>query len=843
MGYKVSVVGVGDKIWSFICHNTPPPLLLSRIDDDEQLFEALQCSNLVADILVLGESLEDTIQIASCVRSIDQKVLIIILCSTDKYSQYNKLLEKSADLHRGVDTWTIADIKTLPAVLRLATSHTLQNRLKRDQKEPQAALLPSLQIHPGKSIAIDPLNHILDTVNTGILTVNTREVILSHNCCLLSLIGIEAKNIVGSALANVLPNRLYADVYRLLALAISSNPQSSHEILKHTRQREPRYLEVTIAPLPNHGGGINAQEYAVLIQDATHYYQVENELKEEKERYYITQQYMHDGVITTDIDGNIENMNPVAETLTGWPVYEAKALPLDSVLTLLNSASHERLPNPALHCLKSNHIIESSTPCIAIDRDGKEHTVILSSCAPVRDKDDNIHSVLIVLQNLTRTHKLSLEITHQATQDTLTGLINRQEFEKRLEKSVASAKQHNVRHALCYLDLDRFKTINAHAGHVAGDEVLRDIANLLQSMIRSIDTLARLGGDEFSMLLVNYSMERAISVAENIINAVREFRFVWEERKFEINVSVGIVEVSNETENAMQLLRQADLACYTAKDLGRNRIHIYRAEDNETTKRQTEMIRVASVTHALKDNRFRLYCQPIIPLSSNIKHVTRYEVLIRLLDAEGLIVLPCNFIPAIERYGLMTIIDRWVISTAFRKYSHVFGSNTNTCIAINLSGNSLNDETTLGFILQELESSDILARQVCFEITETAAINNLALASQLISELKKVGCSFALDDFGSGLSSFTYLKNLPVDFLKIDGSFVHDMVSDSIDHAMVEAINQVGHIMGIVTIAECAESMDVVDQLRLLGVDYAQGYALGEPVPMDSFHISRERYN
>ena len=420
------------------------------------------------------------------------------------------------------------------------------------------------------------------------------------------------------------------------------------------------------------------------------------------------------------------------------------------------------------------------------------------------------------------------QLTYYATHDALTGLVNRRECERRAVRLLESVKQSQETHALCFMDLDQFKVINDSCGHTAGDEMLRQITFELQKVVRKRDTLSRLGGDEFGVLMENCSLEQAKRVATLLLKAVQDYQFFWEGKSFRVGVSIGMVAITDAISDLSELMKKADAACYMAKDLGRNRIHIYHIEDIEIAQRQGEMQWVSRINQAFKENRFCLYAQTIAPLNGGSKK--HYELLIRMLDDNGKTIPPGAFLPAAERYNLSSDIDYWVIQQAIELLAEnpVFLKQINF-ISINLSGNSLANHTMLDFIISQLESSGINGEKICFEITETAAISNLNLAVKFISTLKNKGCLFALDDFGSGLSSFAYLKNLPVDFLKIDGMFVKDIVDDPIDRAMVKSINEIGQIMGMKTIAEFVENNEIMDILREIGVNYAQGYGIDKP--------------
>jgi diguanylate cyclase (GGDEF)-like protein len=433
-------------------------------------------------------------------------------------------------------------------------------------------------------------------------------------------------------------------------------------------------------------------------------------------------------------------------------------------------------------------------------------------------------------QVLQATAKLS----YQASHDMLTGLINRREFEIRLERALLSAQQQGREHALCYMDLDQFKIVNDSCGHVAGDELLRQLTLQLQHEVRERDTLARLGGDEFGLLLENCPAEKAMEIAEIMRLTVQNFRYAYNGKSFLVGVSIGMVMLNQDSDNVTSLLTAADAACYAAKDNGRNRIHLYEPQDGELAKRRGEMQWVNRIHSAVAENRLRLYFQEIQPLNQTLqgRHV---EVLLRMLDEEGRCLLPMTFIPAAERYHLMPMLDRWVMENCFQLCASRFalseaGLNT---LAVNISGASLCDESFVSFLTERLTQNTIIAKSLCIEITETAAITNLAAAKQFIAGLKKLGCRFALDDFGSGLSSLNYLKNLQVDYLKIDGAFVKDMAGDEIDCAMVEAINKIGHQMGLKTIAEFVDSAAILDKLKVIGVDYAQGNWIHMPATID----------
>ncbi len=428
-------------------------------------------------------------------------------------------------------------------------------------------------------------------------------------------------------------------------------------------------------------------------------------------------------------------------------------------------------------------------------------------------------------------------IQRLAYHDALTGLANRYEFEARATRALKMVGG-SVQHALLYLDLDQFKIINDTCGHVAGDELLRQLSVLLHTPIRDADTLARLGGDEFGILLEQCSIAHAIEVAERMLQIIKEFRFVWQDKSFSIGASIGLVMLENNNQTLMDVLRMADLACYEAKDKGRNRIHVYRADDAELQQRHGEMQWVTRLNNALENNQFVLYRQCIKPLSGN--GALHCEFLLRMIAKDGKIIMPGAFIPAAERYNLMPAIDRWVIKNAFDFMRFNQGNIKNALpqiFFINLSGGTLGDEQFSQFVVDEIQRCNLAPESIGFEITETAVIANLVGALNFIKKMKRLGCFIALDDFGAGLSSFSYLRTIPADYIKIDGSFIVTMLQDSMNHAIVDSVNRIGHVAGLKTVAEFVQSEEIRQRLIQLGVDYAQGYGIHKPEPLDMGYL------
>jgi len=600
---------------------------------------------------------------------------------------------------------------------------------------------------------------------------------------------------------------------------------------------EERWIDFTASPVRYRG------KSAVLgtAYDITDRKRAEAALQFEKERAQVTLESIGDGVITTDVDSRIEYMNAVAETLTGWTRQEAASLASDIVVRLRDSISQDKAPDPVRRCLVGRRSWQSTDQLILTNRDDSQEYAIEITSAPIRNADGTIIGCVLVLRDVTTLRNLTQEITWQARHDPLTGLINRAEFEVRLAQALDSALSGHIQHALCYLDLDQFKFVNDTCGHTAGDELLKQLTGHLQERIRISDTLARLGGDEFGVLLEHCSLEDASETAEVLRQVVSKFRFSWQDKVFEIGVSIGVVPITAESGSLVDVLSAADSACYVAKDHGRNRIHVWQPEDQALIQRRGEIQWVHRVHQALDDDRFQLFLQKASPLDDSVKK--RYgEILVRMISEDGETISPMAFIPAAERYQLMPALDRWVLNAAMQALAsqHPMLADVGVC-AINLSGQSLCDDHFLHSVVELLDRTGVDPARVCFEITETAAIANLSRATRFISLLKGMGCKFALDDFGSGLSSFMHLKHLHVDYLKIEGSFVRDMGNDPIDAAMVDSINRIGHIMGLQTIAESVEEESIQSLLRGMGVNYAQGSLIEKPLPFTASPISLSR--
>jgi diguanylate cyclase (GGDEF)-like protein/PAS domain S-box-containing protein len=562
--------------------------------------------------------------------------------------------------------------------------------------------------------------------------------------------------------------------------------------------------------------------------DVTEQKRLEATLYEERERALVTLRSIGDGVITTDAEGNITFLNQIAENLTAWHKEEAVGQALEEVFRVVDENSLAPIESLMQRCIRERQVVSLDTNTLLLNRDGDEISVS-DSAAPILSETGEVIGVVVVFHDVSAQRSMQRKIEYQAQHDSLTGLWSRAAFDLHLDELCVAALQGEGRHVLIYIDLDQFKVVNDTVGHLAGDELLKQVATLLQTHTREADILARLGGDEFALLMIACDLDHAIKVAEQLREQLAEFPFAWSGQHFQIGASFGIVVIDRDLPDA-NALSLADLACYSAKDQGRNRVHVYQTDDQLLLERRSEMKWVVRVKEALNEDRLVLYSQRLRPLSRNPSSQDYREVLVRILDENNKLVMPGQFIPAAERYDIMHRVDEWVIRHCCDWL--LLPEHRGVHLFINLSGASLANRHILEQLERRLIQNEGLGEMISLEITETAAIGNLQEALNYMQRLKRHKVTFALDDFGSGLSSFSYLKTMPVDYIKIDGCFVRDLLVDPVDAAMVESICHISNQMGIETIAEFVEDEEVIQWLITVGVDYAQGYGIEHPRPL-----------
>jgi diguanylate cyclase (GGDEF)-like protein/PAS domain S-box-containing protein len=553
-------------------------------------------------------------------------------------------------------------------------------------------------------------------------------------------------------------------------------------------------------------------------------------MQEERERLEVTLQSIGDGVICTDAEGRVTMMNPVAEAMTGWPREEAIGHPIEEVFDLFLEETHMPVRNPVRDCLLQGRPFFLQEGVSLRVRNGTSREV-QDSASPIHAHNGQVSGAVLVFQDVTRMRTIQREMAFSSTHDALTLLPNRRQFETGLTDALMRSISSGMRHTVCFLDLDRFKVVNDTAGHMAGDVLLKSVATLLKQHVRTADMVARLGGDEFAIILEGCSPEQAEPTLQKIMDAISALGFVWEDRSFPISASLGVTEMTEKSDIAT-VMKQADVACYAAKNAGRNHMSVYHPDNGEVYDRHHQLQVASEIRDAIKANRFTLLAQPI--MSTRGDTAPRYELLLRMRGRGGEMISPGSFIPAAERYDLMADLDRWVLTQALEHRGGDLAAVPGLQLSINLSANSLNDSKFLPFFLDLLRRSSIPPSSLTFEITETSLINNLLNASSVIEQVRSTGCKVALDDFGVGMSSFSYLRSFRVDFIKIEGSFVRNITHSAVDMTIVRSINNIAHEVGAQTIAEFVEDHEILDRVTALGIDFAQGYAVGRPEPIES---------
>jgi len=545
-------------------------------------------------------------------------------------------------------------------------------------------------------------------------------------------------------------------------------------------------------------------------------------------------QSLGQAIVTTDMEGRLVFMNPAAEQLLGVAHSQALGRPLEEVVGLVDENDRKQLSDPVKEAVGggNGNPHSLSRRAVLLGKASGEERAIELAASPLH-VDDKLVGAVILLHDVTELRGLHRQMSYQATHDALTGLVNRRDFERRLDEAAESARRGEASHMLCYLDLDRFKIVNDSSGHLAGDSLLREVAKLLREAVRDSDTVARLGGDEFGMLLVGCPLEKARQIADDVCRSIAAYRFAWHDRVFNVGVSIGLIEIGREAGTVEQLLAAADSACYTAKKEGAGRVAVYSARDEALARSSGEIEWLQKLQTALKEERFALYYQPIVSAYGADTVGPSMEVLLRMLDENGAEIAPLEFVAAAERYRLMASVDRWVVQTTLGALSrNAFQLAPDRSVAINISGQTLGDPLFLEFVVDCLDHTGVDPDQVCFEITESAVIGNMDSARRFVGVLHGMGCKFTIDDFGSGVASFSSLKNLPLDYLKLDGSFMRNLAKDSVSQTMVTAMIKLARTLNFKIIAEQVEDSAALDVARKMGVDFVQGFVIARPAKL-----------
>lgn len=596
--------------------------------------------------------------------------------------------------------------------------------------------------------------------------------------------------------------------------------------------RSGRVLDVLLSAILERDENGQAIRSVAVIEDVTEARRVEAVLAQEHELLRVTLESIGDAVITTDARACVNWLNPVAERMTGWTSEDARGCPLTQIFRIENEATRQPAPNPVTACLKLEDLSGMAERTVLVSRDGEEFG-IEDSASPIRNEEGDVLGAILVFRDVTEQRRLSSEMTYRATHDVLTGLINRTEFEARLQRTLKQAAEQRSRHALMYIDLDQFKLLNDSCGHTIGDQLLQQIGKLFAEVLSPKDILARLGGDEFGVIVEHAEAEQAQQLAERICEVMEDFRFAHDGRSFRIGASIGLVMVDERWPSAVSIMQAADGACYAAKEGGRNRVHVWRESDVTLAERHGEMQWATRIEEALDEGRFVLYAQRMLPLAAPADGV-HAEALLRMVDRDGRLILPAAFVPAAERFHLISRIDRWVIRHVVDWLRSAPDVAHIALIGVNLSGHSIGDRAFHRYATDLLsDAGPELCRRLCLEITETAAVTNIADASIFIERVRALGVSVALDDFGSGTSSFGYLKMLAVDTLKIDGQFIQGLLEDPLDEVAVRSFCDVARVMKLRTVAEFVDRPAILDKLREIGVGFAQGFVMHRAEPID----------
>ena len=658
------------------------------------------------------------------------------------------------------------------------------------------------------------------------------EKILLANESAASLIGLESAQLIGRETAD-----LVKPAYRALFRNTMAKRLAGEDV--------PRRLDIQLINGDETGLWVEAQSTNIefhghpaiitVARDVSHRKSLEVSLSRSKRQAQYTLESIAEGVITTDNNGHIDYMNQSAEALIGTNRDDAVGHRIGELFKLVDDADRRPLGDPVERSLAMRRRVNMGRRAVMISNDGEQEHPVEISASPIRGPGSSISGTVVVFHDVSEIRGLTRQMSYQATHDPLTGQINRREFERRLDEAMDSAHSEEAVHMLFYMDLDRFKAVNDSCGHLAGDNMLKEVAGLIKEQVRDSDIVGRLGGDEFGAILIGCPIEKARQIATDICNAVADYRFVWKDKIFNIGISIGLVQITHVSGTIQDVMSAADSACYVAKQQGRGQVHVYSARDEAIARERGDIQWLRKLQSALHEDSFELAIQPIIAMGGGVESGPALEVLIRLPDGRGRSADTAEFLRPAERYQLMPQIDRWVINATLAAISggEIKVPSGRNC-AINLSGQTLGDESILGFVVDALDRTGVAPSTICFEVTESAILSNVQHAQRFIEVLHGIGCEFSLDDFGSGLGSFSSLKHLPIDYLKIDGAYTRNLNSDQVNQEMVAAMIKLARTMKFRIVAEQVERQEDFDWLRDSGVDFIQGRFIEAPTPLGS---------
>jgi diguanylate cyclase (GGDEF)-like protein/PAS domain S-box-containing protein len=671
-----------------------------------------------------------------------------------------------------------------------------------------------------------------------IVIIHTDKILLANESA-ASLVGLEPAQLVGRDIADLVKPAYRALFRKTVATRLAG-------------ENAPRRIELQFINGNQTGLWVEAQSSNIefrgnrailtVARDISHRKSLEVSLSRSKRQAQYTLESISEGVITTDNDGRIDYMNLAAESLIGTNRDDAAGHRVGELFSLIDDADRRPLGDPVERCLAMRRRVNMGRRAVMVSSDGEhEHSVEITA-SPIRGPNNTISGTVVVLHDVSELRGLTRKMSYQATHDPLTGLVNRREFERRLDEAMDSAHAEEAVHIVFYMDLDRFKAVNDSCGHLAGDSMLREVAVLIKDQVRDSDFVGRIGGDEFGALLIGCPIEKARQIATDICNVVADYRFVWKDKIFNIGISVGLVEVSHASGTLQDVMSAADSACYMAKQQGRGKVHVYSARDEAIARERGDIQWLRQLQAALHEDLFELATQPIIAMSGRVESGPAVEVLIRINDGQSRTKNSAEFLRPAERYQMMPQIDRWVINASLAAISSgEIKLPAHRSCAINLSSQTLGDEAFLGFVVDALDRSGVAPSSICFEVTETAILSNVQHSQRFIEVLHGIGCEFSLDDFGSGLGSFSSLKHLPIDYLKIDGTYTRNLQSDLVNQEMVAAMIKLARTMQFRVVAEQVEHQEDFDWLRDIGVDFVQGHFVEAPVTLGAASASSSR--
>jgi diguanylate cyclase (GGDEF)-like protein/PAS domain S-box-containing protein len=682
------------------------------------------------------------------------------------------------------------------------------------------------QVRGGAGVSGNGTRAMLSAMREAALLHGER--VESVNEAFAKLVGIPAAGLVGRSLAELVSPE-YAGLVSVAisrALAGAAGPGLVEVEIADAHGQVTR-LELTASALDASGG----RRVLFTAEEMLPRHEPED-AGTAPERSQLALDSLGEGLLTTDAHGVVDYLNRSAEMLTGIRREDAIGRPFGALIGFVDEHDRRPLPDPVAQCLGSGSRVNLGRRALLIARTSGNELGIEATASPIRDAEGNIAGAAVMLHDVSELRGLTQQMSYQASHDALTGLVNRREFERRLQEALEVARGGRQGHVMCYLDLDRFKAVNDTSGHLAGDNMLREVAALIREAVRDSDTVARLGGDEFGVLLVGCPLDKARQIADDIWRAIDDYRFVWKDRIFSVGVSIGIVELTGESNSLEEIMNAADSACYVAKKQGDSHVHVYSSHDEAVARSRGEIQWLQRLQAALRDGFFELYVQPIEHTQPGGQGGPAMEVFVRLHD-DGQPVSPAEFFPAAERYRLMSLIDRWVLGSALAAFAAgAIRIPAGRSLSINVSGQTLADPTFLEFVVEELDRTGVQPQQICFEVAETSVIGNLEQARRFIDVLHGMGCHFALDDFGTDLGGFANLKHLPMDYLKIGGSFMRDLGRDSVNQAMVSAVVGMARTLNFRLVAEQIEDLAGLEAARAMGIDFVQGHAVGRPRPL-----------